>query len=280
MQAFTRLTSLKKLRLDSCGRVWCHPDLARGMLRQLDDISLRQCRLSNMGCLDILLGLPKLRVSCQTLPALCHKGFSMLVFPLFVCVSQGVACCQRKLFVNHPQALCFQHALYCCVRERLLQDSMTSSHTNAPPPESAAQLILHLLEMQIHIQPAPSSACQAPAGSHGAGAFSSDQDGKSNQITECYILLINSKNFGSQRSFQNFAGAADRGLYERQRGGARALGGRDAGDAAASGAGRHVQPHPAALPGLPSRLGPCQRWVGLCTLTDSSLQGPCRSIAL
>ena len=75
MQAFTRLSSLKKLRLDSCGRVWCHPDLARGALRQLDDISLRQCRLSNMGCLDILLGLPKLRVSCQTLLALYHLGF-------------------------------------------------------------------------------------------------------------------------------------------------------------------------------------------------------------
>ncbi|CAK0782533.1 hypothetical protein CVIRNUC_005751 [Coccomyxa viridis] len=60
-QAFTRLTSLKKLRLDSCGRVRCHPDLASGMLRQLDDVSLRQCRLGNMGCLDVLLGLPKLR---------------------------------------------------------------------------------------------------------------------------------------------------------------------------------------------------------------------------
>ena len=62
-QAFTRLTSLKKLRLDSCGRVRCHPDLASSTLRQLDDVSLRQCRLGNLGCLDILLGLPKLRVS-------------------------------------------------------------------------------------------------------------------------------------------------------------------------------------------------------------------------
>lgn len=67
MQAFTRLSSLKKLRLDSCGRVRCHPDLASGMLRQLDDVSLRQCRLGNMGCLDVLLGLPKLRVSLQDL---------------------------------------------------------------------------------------------------------------------------------------------------------------------------------------------------------------------
>lgn len=70
MQDFTSLTSLKKLRLDSCGKLRCHPDVASAMLRQLGDISLRQCRLSNVGCLDVLLGLPSLRVSplgCQPL---------------------------------------------------------------------------------------------------------------------------------------------------------------------------------------------------------------------
>ncbi len=63
VQDFTNLTSLKKLRLDSCGKLRCHSDLAGTMLKQLRDISLRQCRLGNTGCLDILLGLPSLRVS-------------------------------------------------------------------------------------------------------------------------------------------------------------------------------------------------------------------------
>jgi len=61
-QAFTTLTSLKKLRLDSCGKLQCHPDVAGGMLKQLEDVSLRQCRLGNLGCLDVLMGLPTLRV--------------------------------------------------------------------------------------------------------------------------------------------------------------------------------------------------------------------------
>ena len=62
LQAFTRLTSLKKLRLDSCGQLRCHPDVSGGLMRQLDDISLRQCRLGNLGCLDVFLGLRTLRV--------------------------------------------------------------------------------------------------------------------------------------------------------------------------------------------------------------------------
>ena len=72
MQGFTSLTSLKKLRLDSCGKLRCHPDVASTMLRQLDDVSLRQCRLGNAGCLDVLLGLPSLRVSPLG-PSLCTK---------------------------------------------------------------------------------------------------------------------------------------------------------------------------------------------------------------
>ena len=32
------------------------------MLKQLEDVSLRQCRLGNLGCLDVLMGLPTLRV--------------------------------------------------------------------------------------------------------------------------------------------------------------------------------------------------------------------------
>ena len=50
------LTSLKKLRLDSCGQLRCHPDVSRGLMRQLDDISLRQCRLGSLGCLDVSAG--------------------------------------------------------------------------------------------------------------------------------------------------------------------------------------------------------------------------------
>ena len=34
-------------------------------MRQLDDISLRQCRLGSLGCLDVLLGLRTLRVSAS-----------------------------------------------------------------------------------------------------------------------------------------------------------------------------------------------------------------------
>ncbi len=67
VQAFTQLTSLKKLRLDSCGQLRCHPDVSRGLMRQLDDISLRQCRLGSLGCLDVLLGLRTLRVSAAGL---------------------------------------------------------------------------------------------------------------------------------------------------------------------------------------------------------------------
>ena len=103
MQAFTQLSSLKKLRLDSCGRVRCHPDLASGMLGQLDDISLRQCRLGNMGCLDILLGLPKLRVSILGLLIFHQLGSSMLVFPLSSMVLRLLPSYQRSSLVNHPQ---------------------------------------------------------------------------------------------------------------------------------------------------------------------------------
>lgn len=74
-QAFTRLTSLKKLRLDSCGQLRCHAVVAGGALRALDDISLRQCRLGSQGCLDVLLGLPTLRVS-----ALLHQLIGKLQF--------------------------------------------------------------------------------------------------------------------------------------------------------------------------------------------------------
>ncbi|CAL8470968.1 g10510 [Coccomyxa elongata] len=52
------LVSLQKLRLDSCGFLELPGSLAQ--LRRLDSVSLRQCHLDSMNCLDRLLSLPSL----------------------------------------------------------------------------------------------------------------------------------------------------------------------------------------------------------------------------
>ncbi len=60
VQEFMGLTSLEKLRLDSCGALELPGSFAQ--LRGLGSVSLRQCRLDAMGCLDQLLSMPSLEV--------------------------------------------------------------------------------------------------------------------------------------------------------------------------------------------------------------------------
>lgn len=66
MQEVMGLVSLQKLRLDSCGSLELPGSLAQ--LRRLDSVSLRQCHLDSMNCLDRLLSLPSLDV-CPNVPA-------------------------------------------------------------------------------------------------------------------------------------------------------------------------------------------------------------------
>ena len=53
--------SLQKLRLDSCGSLELPGSLAQ--LRRLDSVSLRQCHLDSINCLDRLCSIPSLDVS-------------------------------------------------------------------------------------------------------------------------------------------------------------------------------------------------------------------------
>lgn len=52
--------ALKRLRLDSCGALEVRREAAA--LQQLSSVSLRQCRLEAIGCLNNLLSLPALDV--------------------------------------------------------------------------------------------------------------------------------------------------------------------------------------------------------------------------
>ena len=54
------MTSLKKLRLDSCGDVMLPPSLC--CLTGLSSVNLRHCRLEGNACLDSLLAIPSLEV--------------------------------------------------------------------------------------------------------------------------------------------------------------------------------------------------------------------------
>ncbi|BDA45432.1 probable leucine-rich repeat protein soc-2 [Coccomyxa sp. Obi] len=57
-EEFMGLVSLQKLRLDSCGSLELPGSLAQ--LRRLDSVSLRQCHLDSINCLDRLLSIPSL----------------------------------------------------------------------------------------------------------------------------------------------------------------------------------------------------------------------------
>lgn len=68
LQEFAQLAALQKLRLDSCGALELPGSLAA--LRRLESVSLRQCRLHAIGCLNHLLCIPSLEVPALFLRAL------------------------------------------------------------------------------------------------------------------------------------------------------------------------------------------------------------------
>ena len=67
VQEFMGLTSLQKLRLDSCGALELPGSLAQ--LQHLSSVSLRQCRLDGIGCLNHLLSMPTLEVTPLSCPS-------------------------------------------------------------------------------------------------------------------------------------------------------------------------------------------------------------------
>ena len=165
MQAFTRLTSLKKLRLDSCGQLRCHPDVSGGLMRQLDDISLRQCRLGNLGCLDIFLGLRTLRVialspcpemtvrlhgfasacnlvSCvhsQLLPgilAVCATSASTCTWPVYIASeSSSVLCRWQAISQVATPGLCTMLGRLCGLSATTSLDTRRTLAKHRPPQE-------------------------------------------------------------------------------------------------------------------------------------------------